>query len=232
MSRTSELYDLQQIDSELDQHHNRLNEIEYLFGDNEELITAEKDVRTRNKELAHAQQDLGSAEIKVKEQRLKIKRTEGNLYGGKISNPKELQDLQEEGLALKRFLVVLEDRQLVCMMAVDEKREISIKTKTKLEAVQNKFNLLHAELIFERDQIAGKIDDLIKRREAVKTIISTDDIKTYEGIRNRRHGVAVSKVKNRACSACGATLTAALNQAARSPNQISHCETCGRILIS
>lgn len=232
MSRKSDLYDLQLIDSDLDLYHNRLKEIEALLNDYEELENAEMDLQTRNQELEKSKEELSSAELFVKDQRLKIKRTEGNLYGGKINNPKELQDLQIEGQALKRYLVVLEDRQLECMIVVDKSQEISRTAQDNLDLLQSKFNQLNAELILERDKIQGVILNLIKKRDTVHKIISADDIKTYEGIRQRRYGVAVSKVMNQACSACGATLTAALNQAARSPNQITFCETCGRILFS
>ena len=119
MSRKSDLYDLQLIDSNLDLNHNRLNKIEVLLNDNDELKQAETDVQMCNQELEKAEEELSSEELLVKEQRIKIKKTEGNLYGGKINNPKELQDLQVEGQALKRYLVVLEDRQLECMIAVD-----------------------------------------------------------------------------------------------------------------
>ncbi|MFN2235225.1 MAG: C4-type zinc ribbon domain-containing protein [Anaerolineales bacterium] len=47
-----------------------------------------------------------------------------------------------------------------------------------------------------------------------------------------RAGVAVAKVEDRACKACGSTLTASLNQAARSPSQIVFCDSCGRILYA
>jgi predicted nucleic acid-binding Zn-ribbon protein len=63
-------------------------------------------------------------------------------------------------------------------------------------------------------------------------LIRSDDLDRYEQLRKKAHGVAVTTVNNRSCFACGAILTAAHYQAARSPNQITLCETCGRILFA
>ena len=45
---------------------------------------------------------------------------EKRLYSGTVTNTKELQDLQDEGVALKRRIVALEDRQLEAMIAQED----------------------------------------------------------------------------------------------------------------
>jgi predicted nucleic acid-binding Zn-ribbon protein len=232
MSRSSDLYDLQIIDSEIDNHRKRLKEIAGLLADSEEIKIAEKLTLTKQNELDISKKNLSSAELKVKDQRIKIKRTDSNLYGGKISNPKELQDLQQESISLKRFLSTLEDRQLECMLDVDEKTEKYTKAQEQLEIIRVKYNQRHQNLNQEKMKLEARIKELLSKRETSTKTISPIDLKTYEKIRLNRLGVAVSKIENKACSACGATLTASLHQAARSPNQISICETCGRILIA
>jgi predicted nucleic acid-binding Zn-ribbon protein len=232
MSRSSDLYDLQIIDSEIDNHRKRLKEIARLLADSEEIKIAEKLTLTKQNELDISKKNLSSAELKVKDQRIKIKRTDSNLYGGKISNPKELQDLQQESISLKRFLSTLEDRQLECMLDVDEKTEKYTKAQEQLEIIRVKYNQRHQNLNQEKMKLEARIKELLSKRETSTKTISPIDLKTYEKIRLNRLGVAVSKIENKACSACGATLTASLHQAARSPNQISICETCGRILIA
>ena len=232
MSRSSNLYDLQLIDSQLDQHRNRLKEIAIILADNEEINMAEATLKIGRKELGAAEKELRLAEQKVKDQRLKIEQTDKKLYGGRIRNPKELQDRQEESLALKRYLSVLEDNQLECMLEVDDKKSRHGVAHEILEIVVGRINRLHGKLFEERNQIEVENQELETRRSSYHKLITPDELLIYERIRNQRFGVAVSKVKERACSACGATLTAALHQAARSPNQITLCETCGRILFS
>jgi len=232
MSRTSNLYDFQLVDSQLDQYKSRLKEIAALLANNAEIKNAEENYKKADETQTIAVSELRNAEKLVREQRLKIKITDSKLYGGKISNPKELQDLQDEGEALRRYLSVLEDRQLECMLIVDDVRAKQENAKEILNRAINNAKHLHAELSTEKSEIESKIQTLDSRRSTISGSISSEDLAVYERLRKQRFGVAVSKLNNQACSACGATLTAALHQAARSPSQITHCEACGRILFN
>lgn len=230
MTRSGDLYELQKIDSSLDKYKSRLREIDGILGDNSELRSAEVNFMATERAVNKSLSELKTAEKKVKDQRLKIKSTDAKLYSGKINNPKELKDLQDESEALKRFLTILEDRQLEKMLGLDEfveKHEIS---KINLEATRHSIKSLHDELQKERENIEHEINYLNTRRQSSITSIPVEDLVLYDKLRSKGHGVAVTEVRNRSCSACGATLTAALYQAARSPNQITLCATCGRIL--
>jgi len=230
MNRPSLLYHLQKIDTQLDRHRHRQREIAALLADATEARQAEGRVESAAEALSKVTKELRSAEEKVKDQRLKIQLIEASLYGGKIRNPKELQGLQEEAEALKRFLGVLEDRQLECMLALDEVKEHHRAAQDALARTRQKIERLHAHLNAEQARLEEEVRALEGDRINRAGAILADDLALYERLRKGRAGVAVSRVNERACASCGATLTAALHQAARSPSQITHCETCGRIL--
>lgn len=232
MSRSGDLYELQTIDTSLDQYRKRLSEITANLSDKTAVRSAEVSFILAEEALKKGSTELKEAEQKVRDQRLKIKTTDAKLYGGKISNPKELKDLQDESEALRRYLNVLEDRQLECMLQVDDVLARHSKAKEKLAEIKEKTKRLHQEWIAEKETIEGEVKALENRRQSTIILIPSEDQVRYENLRNKGHGLAVAKVKNGSCSACGAILTAALNQAARSPNQITLCDTCGRILVS
>lgn len=232
MSRSSQLYDLQLTDSQLDRHRNRLNHIHAILADNQEVQAAETDMKAAQTALKVAEINLREAEQRVKEQRLKIKQTDAKLYGGKIHNPKQLQDLQEESEALKRFLEVVEDRQLACMLDMDDHREVFTAAQASLDQARQNAATLHQEMTQELSIIQKETQHLENMRITMVQSIQPPDLALYEKLRKQRLGVAVSFVNERACSACGATLTAALYQTARSPSQLTHCDACGRILFA
>lgn len=230
MSRSRNLYHLQEIDTKIDQIHERLTQIETLLSNNANLRKATILANKAEKRLREAENTLGQAELKVKDQRVKIEQTEAALYGGNIRNPKELQDLQNEVAALKRFLEVLEERQLETMIAVDEAKAGNREAQKILEKYRQQAKKLQASLTREREQLQKEKQALSHRREIARQAIDSDDQNTYEHLRKQRAGVAVAKVRDQACGACGSTLTAALYQAARSPSQVMFCDSCGRIL--
>ncbi|HBX69045.1 MAG TPA: hypothetical protein DEH25_06600 [Chloroflexi bacterium] len=232
MSRSQNLYHLQQIDTKIDQARQRLEQIEVLLSDNANLRKATVLSQRAEKNLEMAKKDLREAESKVKEQRIKIEQSEAALYGGSIRNPKELQDLQNEVAALKRFLEILEERQLESMLVVDEAGAKNQDAQNILKKYRTQAEKQQASLMQERDQIIHEGQNLNNLRGGADKVIAAEDRKIYERLRKQHAGVAVAKVRDQACGACGSTLTASLFQAARSPSQIIFCDSCGRILYA
>ena len=230
MSRPQNLYRLQQIDSNIDQGDNRLKEIEARLSDNANLQKASALAARAEQNLLTARKELRSAETKVKDQRIKIEQVENTLYGGTVRNPKELQDMQNEVAALKRFLETLEERQLEAMLIVDDYNEQFDEAQKILQKYQAHAEKQQTALTLEREQIESKRSESLEQRLQTLNAITQDDLIVYNRLRKIRTGVAVAKVEDRACKACGSTLTASLNQAARSPSQIVFCDSCGRIL--
>lgn len=230
MTRSGDLYELQTIDTQLDHYKSRLKTIAKTIADDSKLRIAETNFLKSDRNLKKAENELKMAEKKVKDQRLKIKSTNAKLYGGKITNPKELKDLQDESEALKRYLSILEDRQLEKMLELDDVSEKHNSAKENLEITNQTTRKIHKELTKERENIELEVKKLETRRQSSIAMIPVEDLVLYEKLRKGGHGLAVTKVQNRSCAACGATLTAALHQSARSPNKITLCSTCGRIL--
>jgi hypothetical protein len=230
MSRTFKLFRLQQIDSQVDKIHNRLKAIESAFMQDETLRQAEQRLEAAEKVENEANSLLKHCEQEVQAQRIKIEQTEATLYGGKVHNPKELQDLQNEAAALKRFLTVLEDRQLEAMIQVEEAEAQRQSAQQNLNQVSAQADLEHTSLRVEQSQLQKDLDRQLEERNAISSTIPEEDLKLYESIRQKRSGVAVAKVVDKSCSACGSFLNTALLSSAHSPTQITICATCARIL--
>jgi predicted nucleic acid-binding Zn-ribbon protein len=230
MSQTFKLYRLQQLDSQLDRIHARLGQIEVALSEDQAVKEAQKSLDQASRQLEAQRKSLRQAEEQVREQRLKIEQTESTLYSGKVRNPKELQDLQNETAALKRYRSTLEDRQIEIMIAVEEAEASQQETRRAFEQEQAQFQQKSAELTHEQENLEVELARLETEREAAARSIEAADLALYNQLRQQRRGIAVAKVSDNACSACGSTLNASLLHAARSPSQIVRCDACGRIL--
>ena len=107
MNQAFHLFQLQKIDSRLDILDNRLHEINKILSLDETLKQAETKVNDVNIMLVQALANLRKIEEGVKSQQIKIETGTASLYGGKIHNPKELQDLQNDIVSLKNIWVHL-----------------------------------------------------------------------------------------------------------------------------
>ncbi len=232
MGQPFKLYRLQLLDNKLDTFRARLAEIDSILKDNSEISKATADSDLALKKLEQAQKDQKVAENNVKNQRLKIEQTDATLYGGKVRNPKELQDLHAESAALRRYLNVLEDRQLEAMIITDEADAIYQESAKTLQKIESYVTSRNKSLVSEQSQILQEIDRISSERDAAIDTTPSTDLKIYNDLRKTRRGLAVAKITDKTCAACGTTLSATTLHSAKSPNHITHCDTCNRILYN
>ncbi len=232
MSIPFKLYRIQQIDSLIDKAQNRSDQIDTILANDHELNRAMVEEENARIEAEEISRELSAAENLVNQQRLKIETNESSLYSGKIKNPKELQDLQNEIASSKKYLAVLEDRLLEVMLSAEEANEKHRILKIRLDKEKARHTNTGLALGKEKGVLLSEMTSLDQEKHAAVNGVPAGDLQLYEALRKQRRGVAVSKVENKSCSSCGSILSAALLQAASLPGQISRCETCGRILYS
>ena len=232
MSQSQVLFSLQQIDSQLDQAHTRIKDIDRTLASNSDLEHAQANMLAAQSSLDTQLHGLQKAEQLVQDQCIKIAQTEAALYGGKIRIPKELQDLQNEAASLKKHLRVLEDRQLEHMEAVEIAENQSNEAVAILKLTKAIWIEQSAHLHNELTNIQVLCSRLEAERAAARSPISQELLIVYENLRKQRNGVAVVKISGKSCSACGTTLSPAMLQSAQSSQTITRCPSCNRILYS
>ncbi len=232
MSQPLRLFELQKTDSALDRARARLAEIEAALRGNPAVQKAEGEHESARLRQHEAQTALRNAEAEVSAQQEKIDSNQRALYGGSITNPKELADLQHEAEALGRHLARLEEIQLEAMVAFEEADQALAVALTTLEAAKNAAAADNQAMLGEQKTLLAQVHTLDSARSGLLPDIAAEGLTLYESLRKSRKGLAVVAVSEPECPACGATLTAAQAQAARSPNQLAQCADCGRIMVS
>ncbi len=231
MSQKRLLSQLQDIDTQLDQARSRLKEIDAALNDNSAVRKATRQAEKAEERFTKARLAMRKEEQEVQAQQQKIAKNQEALYGGSVRNPKELEDLQMESEALKRYLSTLEDRQLDAMILYDDAKSAKELADIDLANVKKEVAAQFGDLSAEQTSLTADVQRLETERSATAAEVEPDLLATYDKIRKNRFGQAVAAVKDGSCAACGAVLSAALAQSARLPSKITHCDTCGRILI-
>jgi predicted nucleic acid-binding Zn-ribbon protein len=232
MSAALGLYRLQQVDSQIDQITARLQTIQQTLENDAALRSANELLASAESTHRDAERALELSESEVEKQRIKIAQTEASLYGGRVQNPKELQDLQKDVASLKRHLQTLEDRQLEAMIAAENTEKNLQTAGADLERVQDHSKEQNRDLTQESETLRKSLERLNSERQAVVTDIATQALGAYEQLRRQKRGLAITTIADNSCEACGTTLTASQQQSARSTSQLFHCPTCGRILYA
>jgi predicted nucleic acid-binding Zn-ribbon protein len=228
MAITRQLYQLQELDLEIEQEELSLSQKTDQLGNRDVLDEAQNRLDSERQRLDELKRQHRDAEAEVDDLLSKISATEEQLYSGKVTNPKELSGLQHEVAMMKDKSDELENKALEIIDQV-EAAEASVTAATgeygKLEA---EWQLLQHQLSDEIEQLRKSLADLNEKRRQLAGQIDASALKLYEKIRQQKQP-AVAKVEQGICRACRISLSASALQRARSGQPVQ-CGTCGRIL--
>jgi predicted nucleic acid-binding Zn-ribbon protein len=230
VTRISNLFRLQTLDSQIDSLRSRLSDIENRLRMHPELDRARAEENTANDLRDSARKALRQAEEETRHQQQRIADTEKTLYSGSVRNPKELQELQEEAASLRRYLAVLEERQLQAMMQSEEAEQAASAARNAREEREQEREREEQDLRADQTREQASLETLSDQREAALSAVSKEDLETYSAARKSKRGLAVVRMEGGSCSGCGVTPSKARIDLARSGQEIVLCGNCGRIL--
>jgi predicted nucleic acid-binding Zn-ribbon protein len=224
------LYELQQVDIEIESTSRRLKEIAVSLGESTELRRARKMVTEAEAFLAQCRATMQDLDLEVNGLSQKIEKNEQRLYSGRVTNPKELANLQEEVASLKRWREKKEEDLLEAMMATEEAEAALADAQAILTQVSESWRTNQGELADEQSRLQARLKKLGEQREALVAAVGPEDVASYERLRQRKGGRAVAAVEDGLCHGCRMNPPVSQVQHARSGNELVFCNNCGRIL--
>jgi len=230
MGRSKTLYQIQLYDTQIDDSVKRIHEINAILSDTDLLIKAQYNQSDKEAILLEKKKVLTSAETVVGDHSLKIDQNQKKMYSGSVTNPKDLEDLQLESESLKKYLSVLEERQLEAMLDMEEAQKEFNTASSEADDIQKNMDAEHANLLSEKEGLEISISDLTVQKESYLSSTEIPDFPVYKSLRNSSGGIAVTLMISNSCSSCGANIPSAIAQEARSPVKLAFCPTCKRIL--
>lgn len=228
MSVTRQLYKLQELDIEIEQKEQTLKRKQSQLGNRDTLNAAEKQLAAEQRRLDDFRHQHREAEAEVTDLLEKIAEIEGQLYSGKITNPKELSSLQHEASTMKARSDELEDSTLAIIDRVEEAERIVAGATDELKKLEEDWQRQQQQLSRDIEQLNADLEELGQKRREQTEQIDKATLNLYERIRQQK-SPAVARVEQGICRACRISLSASALQRARGGQPIQ-CGTCGRIL--
>lgn len=232
MNPVFHLYQLQKIDSELHLNLMRLHAIDLKLRDDVIVKRNRDSVESIKAQLNDLRQKSVGLDEKIQTRRTKLEQSDSSLYSGTIKNPKELQDLQKEISHIKSTIAALEDEQLELLIQIEALEENYNSSLILLQNSISEFEKNNYTLISEKQRLEQENSRLFEERDMVSSQVSAALLEVYESLREKKKGIAISKVEEQTCSVCGTTLTPAECQSAKFNSGNIRCPSCGRILYA
>jgi len=229
MAVSRQLYQLQELDTRIEQEEQSLTVKTGQVGKREALDDAESRLAAAQQRLKELSKQRRDAESELDDVTSKIADAEKQLYGGRITNPKELSGLQHEINTMKSHSDQLETAALEIIDQFENGERSVADQSRDYKKLEDEWLLRQKQLGEEIEQLNASLADLNEKRRQLTGQIDTSAVTLYEKIRQQKKQ-AVAKVEQGICRACRISLSASVLQKARSGQPVL-CGSCGRILF-
>ncbi|MDP3879442.1 MAG: C4-type zinc ribbon domain-containing protein [Dehalococcoidales bacterium] len=229
MSLTRQLYQLQEIDQEIDSNEQAIKRIIGQLGESDSILAVRRKLAREKERLEETNRQQHSVEWEIDDLAVKVKASEDELYSGRIRNPKELTNLQHEIDILKTRRNQLEDKALEVMGEVELITGNLSSLDGDLRGLEAEWRNQQQQLSARLEQHQATLSDLKRKRQLLADGIDPTMVEMYQEVRKQK-GQAVAKVEQGVCRGCRISLPVNEIQRVRS-GQLVRCSSCGRILF-
>jgi predicted nucleic acid-binding Zn-ribbon protein len=179
--------------------------------------------------LHQAQAAQRDQELQLQTVEAKQKKAHADLYGGRVSNPKELASLEEELEVFAKNRDHLEDQILSLFDQVEALKRRDLDARADLTALDAELEAHLAQYQEAHERITAEVAQLERDRAERAVAVEPRLLRKYEGIAAQEGGIGMVAVLGAFCGGCGNEVPARFVSRIRE-GQVVTCERCHRIL--
>lgn len=184
-------------------------------------------------QVADLTADQAKADKEVAAVRARRDRDQTRLDSGQVTNPKDLQSLQNEIVALDRRIGSLEDDELEVMEELET-------AQTELAAASEALAALDARIADETGALSEATSEIDASAEALRAErggaverVAAPLMELYVKVRDQHGGVGAAALRHKRCEGCRLEINGAdLREIGATPSdEVLRCPECNRILV-
>lgn len=224
------LWKLAQIDNRIQDIRHRAGALDpgrSIQAELQALAQEDAEIGGHARALAAEQKDLELLQASHDD---KLKRIDKEMYGGKVVNAREVENLQKEIAAIKRQKDKNDDRLLELMDLLPPAQAAAKKIEVKIADANKRLAARRKQALEEKTNLETEFKRLNTVRPDVAKNVSPTIMTRYENAKQRGGGVGMVQLsKGDTCAGCGTHVPERAVQALREEKLVT-CESCHRIL--
>ena len=186
MNVARQLYQLCEIDLELERNEQALKEAASQRGESPAVVGMRREVAQVKDHLEELKSQQHPAEWELDDLVTRLTDAEGKLFGGQIKSPRELASLQQEVEALKKRRSELEDKALELMGQVELTEASLAELEGRLKALEAGWRQQQRQLAAEIERLEGVVLRLEGGRGQLQPGLARRRLRSTRGLRNRK----------------------------------------------
>ncbi len=231
MTTTKELYLLQEMDLTLDGLREVQAKVEEELRSGPQVEPVETALEEEKERLPQVQGEHKARQLEVESLRERSSRLEQQLYGGEVTNARDLKSLEQEVENVRQQLEQQDSDLLELSVQAEESQQRLDSLERELSDGLAAWKAREAELQAESERCNSEVKEASAKRQGLAATLDAAAVQRYEGLRRAKRGLAVAKVERGLCQACRMSQPTQIQQRVRSGTQTVLCTSCGRMLI-
>jgi predicted nucleic acid-binding Zn-ribbon protein len=223
-----QLYEFQCLEQEIEACKEELENSQAALGESPLLKKAKTNLVEAESNLKNIRAEQKATESNIADISAKVAAVTESLYSGRIKNPKELQNLQQEISYLHNMLNPLEERDLSLMEQAEVAENLLGQRSEELARVEKIWLDEQRALTAIIENLKQKMAVLKQELGASASAISISEMALYAQLKKTR-GWGIARMEQGTCGRCRLSLSTAEVQRART-GKLINCSSCGRLL--
>ena len=162
----------------------------------------------------------------------RLTRLEERLYGGAITNVRELTAIETEHAGAKRELAQVDESSEPAQIAAAEAMKLNEQRQAELEEAERIWGENESQLKSMRRRLGRQCLKMHEERKISTSGLPADALSLYNSLLIRKGGVAVVRVERGVCQGCRVRLPLRELARIRAAGSLVSCSSCGRILLN
>ena len=177
------------------------------------------------------QVQINKIESKIQELQNKKTDIQKKIYGGLVSNVRELQALKNEDDQLEKDINELNNYANKFLSKLSLMEENLDKITQEVDILKENWNKNFPELEKRSEDLEISIKENMSNRDILLNSIPDDLSMIYQRLLKAKDNIAVSKVSAGTCSVCHVKFPLSTEKELMLGKEIVFCDNCGRILV-
>ena len=231
MTTVRQMFALQELDIVLDRVQDEHDRVENELNNGDTVKNLETELERDAELLQETELQQKATKLEADSQKERSESLNSQLYGGEVTNPRDLESLEREA---SNVLVIVEQQESALAeitVKVEEAQTKKSKLESKLDAAKAAWEIRRTELQASLKELNAEKAGFEGRRSKMTDSLDPSTLERYEALRKSKGGLAVAKVERGLCQGCRMSLPTHQQQRVRSGRQEVLCSSCGRLLF-
>jgi len=225
------MFALQELDTILDRVQKEHDKAETELKSGNLVSTLETELERDAELLQETELQQRATKLEAESQKERSETLNSQLYGGEVTNPRDLETLEREASNVLQLVA----QQESVLAEFTEKIEAAQTKKSELEdqlgEAKAAWKVRQAELQGSLKELKLEKAGFEGQRSKLTDDLDPSSIQRYEVLRKSKGGLAVARVERGLCQGCKMSLPTHQQQRVRAGSQVVLCSSCGRMLF-